>query len=115
MQNFLVVSYDSDQQQFFYDSVSAESEGEATDFILQLRPYVQDADATVVNELAHMFDRVKDEPTYKAEHVAECQNCSIRTPESQLNEIKDYSERVEPGESAPAGECPECGALAQRV
>jgi hypothetical protein len=42
----------------------------------------------------------------------ECADCGTRTRESKLKEIRDFSQRVMPGEECPAGECPECGALA---
>jgi hypothetical protein len=115
MENYLVVSYDSDQQKFFYDTVSAETDDAATEFILKLRPYCQDADATEAKMVELMAVRLKDEPMNEVEDVAECQNCAGRFPESQLDVIKKYSERVEPGEPAPAGECPECGALVQGI
>lgn len=45
--------------------------------------------------------------------ICECQNCDWRGLRSHLNrDIPDYSERVEPGEPEPAGECPHCKALA---
>ena len=115
MQNFLVVSYDSDQQQFFYDSVGAESEDAACAFILKLRDYCQDADASTIEQVNQMAERLASGDVQGAENIAECQNCCHRTPESLLNPIKDYNERVEPGKTAPAGECPECGALASRI
>ena len=43
---------------------------------------------------------------------AECQNCDWRGLVSECDEISDIAERVAPGETMPAGECPECGALA---
>jgi hypothetical protein len=43
----------------------------------------------------------------------ECFNCGWKGSEDDLNEIKDFHQRVEPGDTAvPAGECPECGCLA---
>ncbi len=47
--------------------------------------------------------------------VAACQNCSWRGGIEHLQPIRDYSERVADGEPEPAGECPECGALAHVV
>lgn len=44
-----------------------------------------------------------------------CQNCSWHGPESDLREIRDFNERVMPGEPCPSGECPECDALCQPV
>lgn len=43
---------------------------------------------------------------------SECGNCSTVWADTDLNEIKDYFERVEKGETVPSGECPLCGALA---
>ena len=43
--------------------------------------------------------------------LTECQNCATIRPERDLNEIQNYDQRVEPGESIPVGECPDCGAL----
>ena len=38
-----------------------------------------------------------------------CQNCDWQGTEAAP--IVDYHQRVDDGEPAPAGECPECGAL----
>jgi hypothetical protein len=51
MNKFLVVSYDSDQQQWFYDTVIAENEEKASELICRIRPYVIDADATNLEEI----------------------------------------------------------------
>lgn len=48
--------------------------------------------------------------------IYRCQNCDYRTPhETDLNEIKDYDQRVAPDEAQPDGECPECGAVCHGV
>jgi hypothetical protein len=44
MKKFLVISYDGDQQQWFYDVVIAADEGQAKASILEVRSYCQDAD-----------------------------------------------------------------------
>lgn len=44
-----------------------------------------------------------------------CGNCENRWPFEKLEPISDYFERVSPGEEAPAGECPVCGALCHPV
>jgi hypothetical protein len=59
MQNFLVVSFDLDEQQFFYDTVCADNSGDAEERICRLRPYVNGASATDVPELGRMAKRVK--------------------------------------------------------
>lgn len=43
---------------------------------------------------------------------AECQNCDWEGLESELYLLADVHQRVAPGEVMPAGECPECGAVA---
>lgn len=42
----------------------------------------------------------------------ECDNCDWEGTLEQLGIIKDAHERLDPGSTMPAGECPECGALA---
>lgn len=41
----------------------------------------------------------------------ECGNCDWTGRERDCDEIQDIGERVSAGETMPAGECPECGAL----
>ena len=41
-----------------------------------------------------------------------CQNCDWAGEACDLDGISDYEQRVAPGEITPAGQCPECGALA---
>lgn len=40
-----------------------------------------------------------------------CANCGKRWPESKLVAPADLYERLTPGCTVPAGECPDCGAL----
>ena len=42
----------------------------------------------------------------------ECGNCDWKGAAAALDAIEDAQERLSPGETVPAGECPECGALA---
>lgn len=49
-----------------------------------------------------------DEPTA----LCECDNCLWTGHTDELRPIQDLAERVTPGGIKPAGECPECGALA---
>ena len=54
--------------------------------------------------------------TVQANHLHRfyCQDCDFETSDIEfLEPIDDITERVEPGEVMPAGECPECGALCQ--
>jgi hypothetical protein len=45
----------------------------------------------------------------------QCGNCEQVWTFAQLKDIKDLSVRIWCGESVPAGECPECEALAHPV
>lgn len=40
-----------------------------------------------------------------------CANCERIWKLTELKEIADFWARVEPGETVPSGECPDCGAL----
>jgi hypothetical protein len=48
------------------------------------------------------------------DRAVECQNCDWVGVESDLNPLEEQGifDRVGPGETMPAGECPECGAVA---
>lgn len=41
-----------------------------------------------------------------------CEDCGWRGPAEDLDWISDPSYRLDPGGVVPAGQCPECGALA---
>lgn len=47
--------------------------------------------------------------------LCRCGNCGTETPLEKLAPIADAHLRITPGEETPAGECPECGALAYLV
>lgn len=108
----LVVSYDPDQQQWFHDMVEAPTADEAEGYICALRDYVIADDALPV-ETVRQWTK-PGEPDYSTDDtLAQCQDCQAIHPTSELKTIEDYFQRVEPGEPAPSGECPECGALCQ--
>lgn len=50
-QKFLVVSYDDDQQQWFWDYVASTTEQEAEALVCKRRPYVIAADAASISQL----------------------------------------------------------------
>jgi hypothetical protein len=108
---YLVVSYDDDQQQWFYDLVYAKTAEDASAFICKMRDYVIAADATEPKNLdfnhVGAFDATQE--------ISECQNCEAKFPQNRLKPIKDLAQRVVAGESMPSGECPECGALCQVI
>lgn len=66
-QKYLVISYDPDQQQWFYDVVFAESENSAQERIAKLRDYCIDFDVLDVPTLVRMTERVQTERESEAE------------------------------------------------
>lgn len=48
-------------------------------------------------------------------NYCECQNCGHLEDENFLGQIKDFGQRVAPGEPSPAGECTKCHALSHLV
>jgi hypothetical protein len=50
-QKFLVVSYDDDQQQWFWDYVVARTEEAAVNHVCKRRPYVLAADAASLSQV----------------------------------------------------------------
>ena len=51
IQKFLVVSYDDDQQQWFWDYVAAKTEQDAVALVCKRRPYVIAADAACLSQV----------------------------------------------------------------
>lgn len=49
------------------------------------------------------------------EAKVKCDNCDWTGTGAQLHEVADIQERLDPGGEVPAGQCPECGALAYIV
>lgn len=111
MDKYLVVSYDDDQQQWFYDMVLAMDETAAAAYVCFARPYVMAADASLVENLSLDAPAVFDTTV----PLAECDNCAEVHPQGKLAIIRDYETRVSADEVAPAGECPTCGALCHLI
>lgn len=40
--------------------------------------------------------------------VCVCSNCDWEGPPAEVEDLKDPNQRLYPGETVPAGECPEC-------
>lgn len=59
LSKYLVVSYDPDQQQWFYDVVLALSADAAKEWVCAVREYVIDADVLTIADLARMTRRVE--------------------------------------------------------
>lgn len=61
MNKYLVISYDPDQQQWFYDVVFAADKDAAKQRLLALRYYSIDGDVFDMAELSRMNDKVQAE------------------------------------------------------
>lgn len=57
----------------------------------------------------------KAEEYKSSETIVLCTNCSWVGNDDECKPIKDLGQRVNAGEQMPAGECPECGALAYNI
>jgi hypothetical protein len=77
--------------------------------ILAERP-MSKVSGPLAQELA---DLMKPEPS--GEDLTECQDCGTVRPERELDEIENLLARLAPGDIAPIGQCPDCGALCQPV
>ena len=51
----------------------------------------------------------------EAERHARCDSCGLECPQHRLAKPKDLALRLDPNDVVPAGECPECGALAYLI
>ena len=51
----------------------------------------------------------------EAERHARCDSCGLECPQHRLAKPKDLALRLDPNGVVPAGECPECGALAYLI
>ena len=69
-QKFLVISYDDDQQQWFYDFVAAASEQAAVDKVCTQCYYVIAADALSPDNLSNLAQALTEE-TIESIHEAE--------------------------------------------
>lgn len=61
LKKFLLISYDDDQQQWFYDFVVAESEQAAVDRVCTDRDYVIAADALSPERLNHLAQSLSEQ------------------------------------------------------
>lgn len=126
--NYLVVSYNGDEQEWFWDTVRADSAEYAAALICKLRPYVQDAQATDAAEVSRIAKRVKaakpkdidrdmDRIAVASGFEARCENCGNLYTVEELGEIRHFSERVAEDEEQPVGECPanDCGAVCHLI
>jgi hypothetical protein len=47
--------------------------------------------------------------------MCRCEDCGVETPAAELDPISDIEQRVSVGEPMPAGQCPDCGAVAHPI
>ncbi len=59
MQKYLVVSYDDDQQQWFWDYVAAKTAEDAVTIVCERRPYVIAADASSLSQVQGIARNLK--------------------------------------------------------
>src|ERR1017187_6571653 len=78
MQKYLVVSYDDDQQQWFWDYVAAKTAENAVAHVCERRPYVIAADAASLSQVQVIARDLKSHPIARIIHQF---NCDTATPE----------------------------------
>jgi hypothetical protein len=66
-------------------------------------------DDIVCDDCITAVERMKHDPDLV---LAKCDDCGEVFDEDELDEIEKYSMRVGAGNEVPAGQCPDCGALA---
>lgn len=62
-----------------------------------------------------MATRIKLNRDVEPDIPCACDNCDWIGPATQVDDIQDPGERLDPGSEVPVGECPECGCLAYLV
>ena len=104
MSRYLAVSYDPDEQQWFWDVVEApENESEQVqEYVCKARPYVIGVDVLSADELDLVVGRVlAHKPDWNlSDPLIECPDCCTEHPQSMLRDAL-----------AGSGRCPDCGAL----
>jgi hypothetical protein len=80
MQKYLVVSYDDDQQQWFWDYVAAKTEKDAVALVCDRRPYVIAADSASLSQLQEVAHDLKSRSITRIVHHFEW---DTRTPEEE--------------------------------
>ncbi len=68
MKKFLVVSYDDDQQQWFWDYVAAKTAADAVAHVCERRPYVIAADAASLSQVQSISRDLKSRPIARIIH-----------------------------------------------
>ncbi len=72
MQKYLVVSYDDDQQQWFWDYVAAKTAEDAVAHVCERRPYVIAADAASLSQVESIAHDLKSRSIARVIHQFDC-------------------------------------------
>ncbi len=72
MKKYLVVSYDDDQQQWFWDYVAAKTAADAVAHVCERRPYVIAADAASLSPVQGIAKDLKSRPISQITHQFDC-------------------------------------------
>jgi hypothetical protein len=72
MKKYLVVSYDYDQQQWFWDYVAAKTAEDAVAHVCERRPYVIAADAASLSQVQIIARDLKSRPISRIIHQFNC-------------------------------------------
>ena len=76
MQKYLVVSYDDDQQQWFWDYVVAKTAADAVTHVCERRPYVIAADAASLSQVQVIARDLKGRSIARIIHQFDCDTAS---------------------------------------
>ena len=68
LQKFLVVGYDNDQQQWFWDYIAAKTESAAVAKVCKRRPYVISADAASLSQVQTITTNLKGRSLAEISH-----------------------------------------------
>ena len=85
MQKYLVVSYDDDQQQWFWDYVAAKSAEDAVAHVCERRPYVIAADAASLPQVQSIAKGLKSRSIARIIHQF---SWDTATPEQEKGDDK---------------------------
>ena len=80
MRKFLVVSYDDDQQQWFWDYIAAKTAEDAVAHVCERRPYVIAADAASLSQVQRIARDLGSRPIPRIIHQFDCDTA---TPEEE--------------------------------
>ena len=83
LQKFLVVSYDDDQQQWFWDYVVSRTEQNAVALVCKRRPYVIAADAASLSQIQTMANDLSTRSYARINHQFKSDTTTASSKEDQ--------------------------------